>query len=474
MSNMNTVRKFILDERTRYEGLLEAVRAACLRVERKLGTQTVLRVYSRGSKQGAEGELKSTGKILAACTRPVSVPNLRKIEDIVGLTIVVQYPDQIDGALDELLAALEPYQIRQERRKDHRSAYFATHVVMLSSNSEHRGLRCEVQCKTMLHDAWSAKMHDLTYKPQGALDERVKTLIETTSSAIEQLEQQSQIIRKMILARQSLERRPFQAGLDILYNELVAALEEQRKAVFPDSLTGLREQLDAERTHLETCPANDPLLIALSDQIEAACANEDLLRFAWLLAVRLAGFRADPDHSRFLEDQVELVLERLENWRAQETFTAREVGAIPLGFYVAQDFDRAIAYTDRILERADRLGLSKKRIAHIKFNKATWLTEQECLRPSKPDVRAAVETDVRALMAEVLSTIPNDSSTLDTDGLIDIVFGQSKEIVRRGIQKCYESLSNSPPDEANIAAAYAEWRAQSGWRRYFELAEQGR
>ncbi|MEQ1812144.1 MAG: hypothetical protein ABL889_19610 [Terricaulis sp.] len=467
MDDMDIVRKFVLEQGPHYISLLESVKTACIAAENEFGKAVVLRVYSRSAKQGGE-ELKSFRKIYSACVRPISSAQLKKIDDIIGVTIVVQYTDQIERVLAFVADRLTTQNIRQDGKlKPHTETYFATHARFISHSVAHRGLRCEVQCKTMLHDAWSAKMHDLTYKPQGNLDERIKALIESNSAALQHLEKQSEIIRDVILSRQSLEKRPFQASLEALYKGLLAAIEEQRGG-FPKELESIRDKLEEQSEHLQRCPIDDQALHSISEEIASACENDALLRFAWLLAVRLAGFRTGATYSRFLEDQVERVWVHIEDWVAAKQFTERELGAIPLGFYCIN----AVAYAEKILALADSLKLSPTRRQYMRFNKATWLTEQECVQPTKAHVKAATEAEVRRLMAEVLADAPpDDDAIMDTEGLIDIVFGKTKEDVRRGIKKCNDALAISSPDDANVAEAYAEWRTQAGWRRYFDLAE---
>jgi len=468
---IDLVRHFFDMDGPRYHALLKNVVDACREIEAQAGKQVVVRVYTRADKQGGSA-LKDLEKVYAACSRPITNENLRKVSDVIGVTVVVQFPDQIEPTLDLIEGKLAQQNINREgARKPHRQTYFATHSVMLSKALAHRDLRCEVQCKSVLHDAWSAKMHDLTYKPHGHLDDRVKSIIESISGSLELIEQQSQIAREMIIARQRLERRPFQASLDVVYNELMRQLLAQWDVQAAKGLAPLREKLEKKRAHLQACAENDPLLTEIHSDIDTACADEATLRTAWLLAVRLAGFRPGPDGARFLEHQVERVMGRLETWVAEGNFTEREVGAVAVGFYVIQDFPRAISYAEKLLARADTLNLSPERRAILKFNKATWLVEQESLRPSKKEARAAIQAEVEQLMAEVLAVVPEDAEIMDTQGMMQIVFGTTKEEVRAGIDKCYEALKTTDAEMAEMAAAYADWHTQAGWRRYFDLAE---
>lgn len=163
------VTRFLSDPRKRpYAALLDRVAASCNAARNRLGPNVVSRVYGRGDKQG--GDLfKSPSKIASKLARKRcgGVPCMpREITDIVGLTVVVQYPDQVRKLIAEVTADLDPHGIRAGKiGKVEKPGYFATHADLVSSNAVHGGLACQLQVKTMLHDAWSAKMRDLTLLP---------------------------------------------------------------------------------------------------------------------------------------------------------------------------------------------------------------------------------------------------------------------------------------------------------------------
>jgi ppGpp synthetase/RelA/SpoT-type nucleotidyltranferase len=484
MSEIQIVRDFVEKERRNYINLAREVKKACQGVEAELGHDAVIRVYSRADKQGGDdAELKDTEKIFAACARPVTDRKLRDISDIVGVTIVVQYPDQVTRVLAAVAAKLGEPSYTASKPREHRGTYFATHQVFTSNAIGQRGLRCEVQCKTMLHDAWSAKMHDLTYKPQGSLDDRMKALIETISGTIEGLEQQSQIVRNMILARQNIERRPFRASLEALYEDLSVVLaEDWSDALADETIVSLRQDIHDQREHLIQCPSSDGHLMSIMARVDAAADDPKLLRVVWLLAARIASFRMGPEASRYLEQHVNRVFDRVGALRKSGGgLTEREIGALPLGYYAIQDFTRALASTDKILENADAWGLSPFRRAILKLNKLIWLLERESLTPSKGKkqkaLKASVAKNLKELRREIRKLSKADIADLDTtvdgtEGLFLIVFGETKEDVRVGVERCIAALSGGEHEsEIAVDRAYAEWRTQVGWRRYFDLAE---
>lgn len=58
---------------------------------------------------------------------------------------------------------------------------------------------CEIQIKTLLHDAWGAKTHDLTYKPSGKIGAELLTSFELLGNNLANLDQQSDALRQSIL-----------------------------------------------------------------------------------------------------------------------------------------------------------------------------------------------------------------------------------------------------------------------------------
>lgn len=473
MSDLDKVRQYLKDQERSYVEFLDIVKEELLHVAKELGGHVVLRVYDRRDKQGGEAT-KDAVKVLDAVARPVRTSYLKKVTDIVGVTVVVQYPDQVSLVLDRLKALLSERDAVEEKRKVHAETYFATHAIYRSDAVAHGGIFCEVQCKTVLHDAWSAKMHDLTYKPLGSMDARMKGLIEAISLSLEGLERQSQIARDMILSRQAGERKPFKASLAAFLEGVEGSLLERFGGEGPaDPLAGLRGEVKAFVA--SGGGAAGGRSTDLGARILKALESDDEAGPAWLIAVRFSSALPDREAFRFLGNAAETLYDGLQALRDRDLITEPEIRAIPIGFYALQDFGRALEYVDKVLTQATALKLSEEGLHILKFNKATWMLERESLRPSKPAIAAAVRVEIESVLAEVRPalTLKDEAVVKDTDGLILIVYGATKEDVRRGIDLCMEAGEPVPGNEVEtaVALAYAEWRNHVGWRRFFELAE---
>jgi ppGpp synthetase/RelA/SpoT-type nucleotidyltranferase len=472
LRDLEITRLFVLSKGSAYEALIGDVRAIANRLKSEMGSNAILRSYSRAEKQAGE-ELKEITKIVEAVDSPVTEAKLRKISDIVGLTVIVSYPDQVKPVAERMQQALEAQGIARIAEKEHAGAYYANHRIYRSTRARHQGLCCEVQCKTLLHDAWAAKMHDLTYKPQGAMDVRLRGLIEAISMTLEGLEQQSEIVRNIIVSRQLVERRPFQASLKVLHRGLYRALRDEWTS--RGAMKGLEElwatiQEAEERTE----ELDDRDFESLAARVREAAANPQSAAVCWILAVKLVALRISPERIGLLTDLAGDLMEAAPRLLKTKLITKRELWLFPVGFYVVQDFGHAIEYADRLLAHSRKLGFDEAVNWALQFNKATWLLERETLRQSKPGVYARIGKEVSRLLDNLRADrkYSENGELEDTDGLLLIVYGATKEEVRAGIDKCNQAATFAKDeDEKAVAIAYADWRTHVGWRRYFDLAE---
>lgn len=203
-------------------------------VEHMVATRRELRciykVYSRGSLQNGD-ELKSSRKIRLKFDEfnldlGVDEASVFDVPDIVGLTIVVSYPSDISTVCERFDALIEagelivPFPVGKGSsvgkivtrygRAIEAGGYYACHYnVRLPAITA--GPICEVQIKTLLHDAWGAKTHDLTYKPAGKIGAELLDSFELLGTNLANLDLQSDVLRASIVrtasVRESKRRR---------------------------------------------------------------------------------------------------------------------------------------------------------------------------------------------------------------------------------------------------------------------------
>lgn len=471
MSDLAKVESFCAKNRVGFNRLVEEVLVACKDLQGST-VGLVYRSYSRGEKQAGGEELKDAAKILDKIDPPLTDVKLTDLHDIIGVTIVIYYPDDAGKVFEMLSGVLAEKGIRPVgQTKKHSDGYYALHAVFRSSKGPHAGLRCEVQIKTVLHDAWSAKMHDLTYKPAGAIDGRLSGLMGAVSSQIEGIEQQSITIRNIINGRHSLETRAFQS----LCEHMIAVLGDGRlkalRAGNPEA-ADLWERIDLLRSESADGNYDGRKLNAIVEEIDTLCAQPPLVKFGWLLMTKVASGLLLGDRSRELSIQIERLIEYSTAHPDDPDMTPEVLLSIPNAFYVAGDLRRAAEFCDRLTSSnlVTRFDANTKLV--LDFNRITYLLELEHLRPMRNKAHLLVlKNDVEKILADerFQEMKPLKSAFMDTQGLFKIVFGEAPAEVRAGIELCTSSVQFAGEFERDVAEACLDWRLEAGWLRYFDL-----
>ncbi len=422
---------------------------------------------------GGDSEFKEPAKIAAKArqkSESVDFRSFLELTDIIGLTVVVQYPDQVDGVIAEVQRQLATKSIgvSDPERHVNKSGYYATHLICTSRYSV-EPLHCELQLKTMLHDAWSAKMHDLTYKPMGMLDSRLAALMASIAGTIESLEHQSRLIRDMIQAGWNVEENTRQIARENVFKEL-SKIRILAPTAEIDALVELQDRIERSTTALEAKTIKDPEVMKLMDDVRTVCKSN--LRAGWMLAGRIASLRPTPEFTRFFMGYADAWLKAAPGLITESDFDEREISAVPLMFYVIGDLDRAIDYSVDILEDPAFASLSDSRKARINFNRATFMIEREYHLPTM-DKRAQdrLKREIEEILARpsvVALNKANISEMRDTEGMLKITFAATKEEARLGIEDCVATRPLATKEHA-LTDAYADLNLRLGWRRYFEL-----
>ncbi|MCT8327918.1 hypothetical protein [Albidovulum sediminis] len=245
-----TVQQFIDANRSKYIETLNQVRT---RVSNALSKLEIYRIYSREERQGGE-ILKETRKIRLKLnsyykSRGLSQGSLWEIPDIVGFTVVVSYPSDISEVcrkIDQLvdLGVFGSQTPEKPAESDDDNAvitskhgrplmskgYFACHYNLYEPGiSDNQRCICEIQIKTILHDAWGAKTHDLTYKASSHVELSLLRTFELLGDSLAKLDQQSDVAKKAITQQALARQRKKDALLrEQVKNHLAFAIESSR------------------------------------------------------------------------------------------------------------------------------------------------------------------------------------------------------------------------------------------------------
>jgi ppGpp synthetase/RelA/SpoT-type nucleotidyltranferase len=103
---------------------------------------------------------------------------------------------------------------RHDKAFGYRGYHYALQLAgaLLDSNDDLASLRCEVQIKTMLEEAWDAKTHELSYRREEDIDPDLLLRMKQLSDALQLLDQQSEAVKIEIARQQRQQRARVEAG----------------------------------------------------------------------------------------------------------------------------------------------------------------------------------------------------------------------------------------------------------------------
>ncbi|TFF19830.1 hypothetical protein E3C22_19345 [Jiella endophytica] len=481
MADLNVADKFISNFGESYRELVDLVRRECDRYRNGGGSGRISDIYTRSDSTSGKFFFKETHKIVEKVRRAgknVTPNHIFELTDIVGLTVVFYYSDHMRKGVQSISAALNSIGVSTTKPEEHfnKRGYYATHVVstkLIAGNP----IQCEIQFKTMLHDAWSAKMHDLTYKPLGLLDPRLSSMMENIAQSIQSLEEQSRIIRNMIQASWNVEEATRQAARDEIFTRMLSYGPQFRGDIVPERIQAIDSRIEELRIALENEDANSVSLQEAITEIAQCCRDSSLVRYSWILAGKIATMRT----RKWGNDLGMWFYVQAEAWLTASSEVLRsgnrledegEIIAVPLMFYVLGDIDRAVDISERLLDDREFASISDKTRKKIKFNRMSFLVEKEYHVPTQhPEARRAIRAEVECVLSEFDDDEFDEvkAAVVDTRGLMRIAFGETQREVREGIRYCMEATQFATGSEKSITEAYSDLNLRLGWRRYFEL-----
>ncbi|MGJ3262143.1 MAG: hypothetical protein ACFE0R_02820 [Salinarimonas sp.] len=474
MQDLNEVARFLDRHEAAYRSLLGAIRDVCSAVKNEPAGAMITDIHSRASHQ-AGNEFKKMPKIvskLRARGKEITETNLLELNDIVGLTVVVLYPDVLDDVIDALCMRLGERRITttEPERKEDKRGYYATHMIC-SQVSGGIVRRCEIQFKTSLHDAWSRKTHDLTYKPPGRLDPRLDALMASVANSLELLEQQSVLIRDIIQASWDVEAETVKEVRRLMFDFVRSVADRVWSEPHATEVRALYDDIEAKADTLAQLPETDPSLEHCIAEIDRCCADEAHLRHGWMIAGRLAALRPRGDLNRFSLKHAEQFMSVARALLDADRIIDKELVAVPTMLYALGEIEEAITYSERLLEPGRYPKLSDAARDDIELNRLCFLTEREFQAPTRDAahrrrLRMEIEDGLERQRQRGDEAI--QSAVLDAIGLARITFGETRAEIRAGIDECIAAVVMEKGD-IRIAEAYREMHLQFGWRRYFEL-----
>jgi len=464
------VKDFIETYKGQYRRLFAEVRSALneIKTDNLALTDKIKEVYGRDKKQGGD-ELKSIPKIalkLADWRRKNPDAQPKDIHDIVGLTVVLHYSDDIDPLVQIMIKALVQKKIVPDVPNDksanpsyHRDfGYHATHLRLVSHHDAHKDLKIEVQFKTMLHDAWGAKTHDLTYKPKGIINPKIKRVMESIGDSLQAIEVQSESLRDMVFEQNIVDAERRRLAITQLAHGMNRRLPKDQAPVANDTFNKIQKNLD----YLSKCGRDDLFILKVREEIEA---NQEVLTDMGpakaLLNVWLACVRTTND----LNHVAQLSISELQSYMRKTNRGISFFWAAMLNYFIL-NLDRAIACSREGLAQSDCDNVTREKLTN---NLCYFLVESCVENPPDIEKRRSEANRLRDRLSPDQVSESLRPAAAFTLGYYDIIFGAAEEDILRGVRKCetaYDSTDQKPDDFVSLLIQDCR---RAAWRRILNL-----
>lgn len=465
--NATEIREFLDKNRTQYTTLLSDIKGLLKDME----LAGVRHVYSRGEKQNGN-EFKDVFKIVRRVDKERKTNSgfiLSEVWDIIGITVIFNYHSDLENALGAFreAASVAKFSIIHDEYRSNQG-YYAHHVVVQSKKPNSFGKRCEVQLKTLLHEAWANKTHDLSYKPSGELDPRIRQQMQLIGMMLQSVEQQSEILRSLVEEQWTEDSELRIAAQRALLFDVMHRSKTDR-----DDVKSLATHLQEAERRLAHASVDDETLaqtVEKIDRLSEAGRHGD----ASVFATYLACLRPTPDLRLVAEHVIGRWVEaaasggdpNTRDWREARIFQAYAA-------YVLGDVRTAIEFSQKSLSLLEQAEASSS--CAMKANLAYYLAEsqaasQEEWHENKFRAEALMD-EVKALMDEGKDTPPlPDAAILNTQGFIKIAFGTTEVDIREGLELCRHaaSLAGTGP-QRQIADHFFALHERQAWRRILKL-----
>ncbi|MBW8321522.1 MAG: hypothetical protein K0M49_07525 [Arenimonas sp.] len=285
-----TVVKFLREEKDRYINDYKEIRQI---VVDNLGKNSYYKVYGREDRQPGE-YLKAARKIKLKFDKHHRDTNLMEgsiwtTPDVVGFTIVVLFPSDISeicAVIDRLIDSkkIKAAPLSRESttiefgspistiygRRITKGGYFACHYNIVTGGIvDYRKPIIEIQIKTVLHDAWGLKTHDLTYKSTGRSNKDLVRNFNLLGDSLANMDMQTDILRKgitknssiLIAKEDNISRNQLEHEIELLKIE-----DEPYKGIY-DSVKAInnksrREEIESIESKIWDCGTSRIRLVA--------------------------------------------------------------------------------------------------------------------------------------------------------------------------------------------------------------------
>jgi ppGpp synthetase/RelA/SpoT-type nucleotidyltranferase len=365
------------------------------------------------------------------------------VEDIVALTIICPYRTdtrEVIAWMRQTFHQVLP-KTDAEALRDHPDGHRGYHFIISVGGRAHREfrrLKCEIQVKTILEEAFDAKSHDLTYKPiAGKIDHDLKGQFALLSALLRAIDDQSEFLKRLILKqREELALR--------------RAIVHQVYARQPDVIKAGHER----GIDLETMSSGDiDNILVLARGIPSQELTAALCKVFASCAFRLGDV--------FLQDEAIEVVDRYVDANPQDGWRVYLRGTIK--WYLGRH-EGGIEDIASGLRRALEVG-DQDLIVRAMNNFVYFVSDWKCLLGGERPAWTMAASEY----VEKLEALEKDFHIEDTLGIFPVAFGTTIEEIERGRGRFRAARQKGEGDPS--CEAYYRLHEFIALRRMLELLE---
>lgn len=426
-----------LDElRPRFEAALEFVASTFTTYRKQAGRFLIRAIIPRDPKikefpriLRKVREAKENGKDL----------KLKDVGDIIGLKVLCPYPTDVDEVIawmksNDMIKVLTP---DDAAKKESETGYRGYNFVVtfpeetLQVYPHFRGLKCEVQIKTMLQEAWDAWTHDVVYDPETKEDpeEGHKYLFKLLADDLKSLDEKSKTLKRQIQKEEKNAERRRRAAAVMYFSEAKSLL--------------------ADLGVVEAKPLTPRELKEVAGKLEEYLNKNGLSSILCKATMVIGLMQNDPYYEN-------LALQHAESM-VRSNPTSAEAYAVKASICWARgEFNDAIRFTEKAIDLIEAgQTASSRRLWEWKGNFAYWVGE--AVLDGTLDTSSAKDKGID-YMKEIMKdpALSTEPGFMDTAGFLDIVLGNTREEVDQGRRRIQEARKAATGDVAVDVAELAE------------------
>lgn len=458
------IREHLEREKGHYLEFLQTVKLIYTAYSRAdYGKGRIYRIYSRGDKQDGD-EFKTVWQILHKMGQGIK---LTEVYDIIAITIVCPFMSDMDEVINYTQKCTNNGYFSVIDMTDHRrgrSAYEAVHYYIAAPHSQ--DTVCEVQIKTVLHDAWAAKTHDLTYKPFSAYDTRFGQQMDTLAAMLAALERQSELIRQLVEEGRNFDKERRRVARQViirkLSDELRGLLDDEHRTALED----LQKKVQYNLNRL--APLNDSQLQSIQNEIKKVGDSFKYDRNLCRIGAVVVVDREDSDCLPWLQRCVA-------RWK-QSSSGEKDLAAAyhfeGLILYCFGQLERAISQAEEAVKlcRSNldvKISDERYSLASAMSGLAYYFAELEGTSAAE---RLDAEHQARSLIADARKLEEGRPEFLDTEGYVEIAFGKTEAEIEAGLGKCERSWRElRETSSANVSDLFFKIHKRTAYRRLLQF-----